>query len=1032
MKWFFIGSACLLCSATRVNGDAASDFYNQGLEALRNSQFSAAAYSFDSVITDYPNSPDIDDARIKAGYCYLRVGRFPEAIDRLAVEAGPNGKPKFRGTALYFTALVQFSQGQKTADKVKAAGALSQAVATLTSLINLVTTAPTPDNKGYLEEAIYYRALAEYLQNDGAAAEKDLLQVIQQFPASPSRPDYYLSLGSVYAQETSQAVTDKKPPDVIKAQAQKAVDAFDQVSGDPNALVQSNEANMSKAEVLFLIASLDPTPAGYEKALEAFRQVRRKADMIPLQQARVDAFKKQSQAQLQNSPTSYANDSSFLINREEDRLNDLQQMPDPIIHALIRMAECYLSITQPDGTHESDEARTILHRLLAHATLTPDQQQEVDFQTLYSYVLGGQTDQADRALTDYLGKHPGDPLADGISYQIAAKLMERNDFNGALSECDRSLKDFPQGRYVAGVYALKAQALNRLGRIAESDQVADDFLKRSPTSPLANQMFLTKAQSESSRGDFTTALADYQKVKDNASAGPELRAAAGAGYIQALYSLQRFDDVIREAKSFEILYPSSPALPNVLLLAGMVMDQRRDPGAVAALQDVARRFPKAETAPFALFYVVNYYQQANNFPALVQAVNDLSKAYPQAYDLIMQAADAESAFSVKAKQFDQAIALYQPLVDAPRPGVAAAARNKIGAIWLSAAHSLGYYQSMAPATREEADKRLAASEQAYLGTLKTFPGQLGAVGDALDGLVSLAKQRRSWGLLKDADLEGYFGQLEAGGNLTAPDMEARFDLAKAGLVFIYKNGAKQYGAALDRFKKVIDANPGLRLTRQETDQFGELLLAARDFPGALKAYGDLLSQTDPKDQAAQGDAYYGLGATYLGQGDVAQAKTYFLKLKALPQGGAWHPHILDADYGVALADENSSQPADLEEARQAYAQLMQSPQGGVVLQAKAMLGYGHLLEKSGNALNPTAAGPTEFAVHYYLEPDLLFGPATPAQSAQGLYEAGQAYEKAGDKANAKKQYDDLLKNYGSTAPDWAAKAQRAEALLGTS
>ena len=82
--------------------------------------------------------------------------------------------------------------------------------------------------------------------------------------------------------ETNQGVTDKKTPAEIKALADKAMQTFDRVSIDPNALVQANDANMSKGEVLFLIAQLDSTPAGYEKALDAFRQVRRKDDMIPV------------------------------------------------------------------------------------------------------------------------------------------------------------------------------------------------------------------------------------------------------------------------------------------------------------------------------------------------------------------------------------------------------------------------------------------------------------------------------------------------------------------------------------------------------------------------------------------------------------------------------------------------------------------------------------------------------------------------------------------------------------------------------
>jgi hypothetical protein len=229
---------------------------------------------------------------------------------------------------------------------------------------------------------------------------------------------------------------------------------------------------------------------------------------------------------------------------------------------------------------------------------------------------------------------------------------------------------------------------------------------------------------------------------------------------------------------------------------------------------------------------------------------------------------------------------------------------------------------------------------------------------------------------------------------------------------------------------VIAANPSLQLTRQEASQFGELLLMAQDYPTATKIYGDLLNNAPLNDQVARGDGYYGLGATALGQGNLAEAKANFLKLKGLPGGGLWHPHILDADFGIALADEQSGQPADLDEARQTYAQLMQAPQGGVALQAKAMLGYGRILEKSGNAIKPTATGPTEYAVHYYQEPNLIYDGSTPEQSAEGLYDAGQAYAKAGDKANAKKQYDTLLKSYATTAPDWAAKAQAAEAQLG--
>jgi len=258
-------------------------------------------------------------------------------------------------------------------------------------------------------------------------------------------------------------------------------------------------------------------------------------------------------------------------------------------------------------------------------------------------------------------------------------------------------------------------------------------------------------------------------------------------------------------------------------------------------------------------------------------------------------------------------------------------------------------------------------------------------------------------------------------------MHARFELAKAGLVFVTKDGAKHFPDALERFKKVMAANPALRLTRQETNAYGELLIAAKDYPTAGKVYHDLLTNAAPTDTLSLGDANYGLGAVALAQGDVAGAKKYFLALKAVTP---WHPHISEANYGIALADEQSADPADLNAAKDIYGTVMLQPESSVALQAKSMIGYGRILEKTGFGLKPVTAGSTDNAVFYYIEPQLhFFGPTAPEDTAEGLYRAAQLYQKAGDKVNAKKWYDELLKNYATAAPDWSAKAKDAEAKL---
>lgn len=1004
--------------------DTAGILYKQGADALSAGQYAQAVQAFDQILTGYPNMPNIDDVRLRAGFAYMHMEKYDEAVDRLSKEILPVVAPAYRGTALYYTGLSQFYKGTKLIDSDPAKGkdAFGKAAATFSTLIDSINTAPDPQTKGYLEEAIYFRALSNFERDEYDPAEKDLLQLIQQFSSSLLLPDYYLRLGSLYAVETNKAVIDKKSPEEVRAMAQKALDVLDHVSNDPNALIQANEANMNKAEILYLIAQLDNGDAGYMKALEAYRLVRRKADLIPLQQDRLDELKRNSANALQNAGAMLANENSRLIDRETNRLDTLKDpnMPDPIIQALIRMAECYNAMKQ------ADEARTILHRLVAKSALNQDQQQEVDFQLLYSYVLGGETDKADKALTDYLTKHAGDPQADSISYQISAKLMDRKDYEGSLKQAQRSLQDFPKGRYVSEAIGLEAQALTSLGRLKEADAVVNNFLAKNPNSPVANSMLMTRAQGKSARRDYAGALEDYQKVRDNPQAG-DLRPIAAAGCIQALYSLQRFDDVLKESKDFTAKYPTNKTVSTVLLFAALSLDQKNDHnGAVAALQDIAKKYPKDDAAPFALSYVVHIYDVAGSLPQMIQAANDLRAAYPNNYPILAQAADEVSATLVKQKQYDQAIAQYQPLIDVPTASVAATSRNKIGDIWLAEAKNMRAYQSMNEQERPEAEKVVASAEEAYLGTLQKFPEQTNAAGDAFGGLVDVLKQRRSWGLLTDATMEGYLAKL--GSVLTLPDMKARLEMAEAGLVFTYKNGVSQYPAALDRFRKVVAANPSLPLTRQEADQYGELLIAAKDYATALQVYGDLLGRAAPNDMYAQADGDYGLGAAYLAQGDVANAARYFSAMKSLPNGAAWHPHIMDANYGLALAAEKMGDPHGV--AMQIYSQIIQSSQAPPLLMAKSMLGYGHLLEKAGHGLNPAVPDSGETALRYYIQASTQFGLPLPQIGAEGLFSAGQLYEKAGDKANAKKQFTDLIGNYGESAPDWVAKAKAELDKLG--
>ena len=530
------------------------------------------------------------------------------------------------------------------------------------------------------------------------------------------------------------------------------------------------------------------------------------------------------------------------------------------------------------------------------------------------------------------------------------------------------MKDFPAGKHVGEAIELESEALTKLNRTDEAAKVIDDFSKANPNSPVKFGLLVTQGEGQINKGDLEGALKSFAQVKDNPAAG-DYRAAASAYTVQVLNTLRRYDEVITESQNFAKNFPQDKALPSVQVLGAMALDKKGDPKAIAALQQVAKQNPQnVEIGSFALYYVVVIYQRENKTAEMEQAAKDLAAQFPTAYALVGQANDSVVAVLEKQRKFEDAVALDQPLITAPLKEVAAQAQNKIGNIWYDAAKAMGAYQSLeTPEARAEAEKRMQASENAYLATLMNFPDQIDAIGDAIAGLISTGQQRVKWGLLKDVDLEGYLTKLSVG--LTSPEMQARLEMAKAGLVFVIKNGHTQDAAALARFDKAV--LPGLALTAQEADQYGQLLINAKQYPKALVIYQNLIAHAKPTEQVKLAEGYYGLAATYLAQADYANAKTWLVRMLSLPNGAGWSKHAGDAQLGMAEVNEQSSAPVDQAAALEAYSDIMRSPTAGAQNQAKAMLGYGRLLEKAGHAVKAPGQADTEFATNYYEQVNLF-------------------------------------------------------------
>jgi hypothetical protein len=82
----------------------------------------------------------------------------------------------------------------------------------------------------------------------------------------------------------------------------------------------------------------------------------------------------------------------------------------------------------------------------------------------------------------------GDLAAELAALDAASSTLVRGDAAGALALLDAYWRDHPHGSLALEATVLQAEALERAGRHGEAVEKARGFLKRYPTSPLAERM----------------------------------------------------------------------------------------------------------------------------------------------------------------------------------------------------------------------------------------------------------------------------------------------------------------------------------------------------------------------------------------------------------------------------------------------------------------------------------------------------------------------------------------------------------------
>ncbi len=108
----------------------------------------------------------------------------------------------------------------------------------------------------------------------------------------------------------------------------------------------------------------------------------------------------------------------------------------------------------------------------------------VSSQTLYQNALrdfnGGKNDLARQEFGDYIKNFPSDDLASNSQFYLGEIAYGQSDFQGAITEYDKVINNYPKSYKLAGAMLKKAQAYQELGQKATAARQYHEVIRRFP------------------------------------------------------------------------------------------------------------------------------------------------------------------------------------------------------------------------------------------------------------------------------------------------------------------------------------------------------------------------------------------------------------------------------------------------------------------------------------------------------------------------------------------------------------------------
>ena len=1004
---------------------------NEAAYALFSSgDYTGASAAYEKVIKDYPTDGIISTATIQLAFSQFFLGNFDQAQATLAkaLTGPPLPAEAAQVVDSFLPQILASKASAMDLNDPKRKSTFEEAIKKYSDFITKYPQSPE------LESAVFGRAVANYqIQNYDKAIE-DLQSNVQKFAQSgtvaSSKNLLALALATLGGQELAKDGGDKTKGMSLLKQGE---DLLRQVIAEKKDIGLINESYFQIGEILFTQASFSPDearPPLFQQALEAYRSILPKDEIIELQKEKIAAFPAQKAAALRANNLPLKKQLDKDNERELRKLGEIEGKPDQIATAVLKMGEIFFN------AQKYNESRVLINHVTPFLSTDDAKMRALYFATM-TYAMQNAADKAVENYQAFLAAYKGNPVAENLPFALGNMYLALGNPTEAIKYFDESISQYPNGRLVGLSVVSKAQAEASLQNFESALKTFQSYLAKNPSPDVAvvAQYGLAGIYKDTAKWD--DALAAYKVVKDKYSGTPQ---ATEADYWIAICTQQKGDNAaaVPLLQAFVAANGQHPLAPLAIYALGgaqIALGQKDD--GITTLAMLAEKYPDSQPAPYTYFMRA----QLRAAEQKVEDVNALMRQFIEKYpkdDKVFFAYDSIAQNSVNLAKPDEATAAYLEFVEKyPDNAKAADALVKISALQRGKAERLATnYSSLDTAAQSQWKDAIQESLSTIELLLTKYPDS----PDLASGLQSILTSQEMLvrAQIKDpAAVESYFEDLAA--KTTSPAAKSKILFTQAA--FVSKTDKPR---ALTKMNEAYNAevvySPG------DIDIYGIALLednkadeAAAVFQKLAKDYpnppGTPYNQAPAIVQEAQATVLFGQGRVAQEKKQTAEAGKLFQQLKALYP---WSPKVLEADYGIAESLRAESKP---DEAQVLLTGIIRAPNATAELRADSFLLLGKMMEDKMKATaDPKdAAKFRDGAIDSFLKIAQFYG-GVPEAASEGLWQGGQLLEaqvaestdakfKTQQTKRARDAYQQLIKDY--PASPLVEKAKERLSALGT-